>query len=82
MEYRGTISASTAFDYFPYQVDERRQRACWGEILEEIRPDCELWRVICELDRLQAPAEVLLPAVLYVKLRGAHKGDAGNPLFA
>lgn len=59
MEYRGTISASTAFDYFPYQVDERRQRACWGEILEEIRPDCELWRVICELDRLQAPAEVL-----------------------
>lgn len=59
MEYRGTISASTAFDYFPYQVDERRQRACWGEILEEIGPDCELWRVICELDRLQAPAEVL-----------------------
>ena len=40
-------------------MDERRQRACWGEILEEIRPDCELWRVICELDRLQAPAEVL-----------------------
>ena len=24
MEYRGTISASTAFDYFPYQVDELR----------------------------------------------------------
>ncbi len=59
LEYRGTISASTAFDYFPYQVDERWERACWGEILEEIRPDCELWRVICELDRLQAPAEVL-----------------------
>lgn len=59
MEYQGTISASIVFDYFPYQVSERSRKVCWGEILEEIRPECELWRVICELDKLQVSAEVL-----------------------
>ncbi len=59
LEYQGTISTSASFDYFPYQINADQRKACWGEILEEIRPDCELWRVICELDKLQVSAEVL-----------------------
>lgn len=58
-EYQGAISASVIFDYFPYQVSPRQMKECWADILEEIRPDCEQWRVFCELDRLNLSAEVL-----------------------
>lgn len=58
-EYEGVISASTAFDYFPYVLTEAQKRQSWGDILEEICPDCELWRVICELEKLGIGAVAL-----------------------
>lgn len=57
--YQGTISAPTVFDYFPYQVKEEHREQCASEFLEELKPGCEEWRVICELGKLQADAELL-----------------------
>lgn len=58
-EYSGIISASTAFDYFPYQITEREAAASASEFLERIRPSCEEWKVICELGKLDISAEAL-----------------------
>lgn len=58
-EYRGSIKTSTMFDYFPYQISERQMEQCCGEFLEELQPDCEMWRVLCEMEKLKVPAEVL-----------------------
>lgn len=58
-EYQGTISTSTVFDYFPYPVTETQLGKCCSDFLDEIRPDCELWRVICELDKLHLEADIL-----------------------
>lgn len=58
-EYTGSISTSTVFDYFPYKVEEAWLAECAAEFLEEWKADCELWRVICELDKLDTDAEIL-----------------------
>lgn len=58
-EYQGVISTSTVFDYFPYQITEGQMAECCGDFLEELRPGCELWRVICELEQLHLEADVL-----------------------
>lgn len=57
--YQGTIRSSTMFDYFPYPVTDRQMKECFADFLEELRPDCELWRVLCELEKLKVAAEVL-----------------------
>lgn len=58
-EYRGSISTSTVFDYFPYQLTEEQMKSPAIEFCEEIKPGCEQWRIICELEKLQLDAEVL-----------------------
>ena len=58
-EYQGTISTSTVFDYFPYQITDQQMKKCCGNFLDEIRPGCEFWRVICELDKLHLEADIL-----------------------
>lgn len=58
-EYKGSISTSTVFDYFPYEIRPEYLTRCAGEFLEELKPSCELWKVLCELDQLQVDAEVL-----------------------
>lgn len=58
-EYRGCISTSTVFDYFPYRISEAQMEQCGAEFLEELKPGCESWKVICELDKLNVDAEVL-----------------------
>lgn len=58
-EYAGTISSSTVFDYFPYQVSERQLQLSMAEFMEELKPGCEQWRVICELAGLEEDAEIL-----------------------
>ena len=58
-EYQGSIQASTAFDYFPYGLSNEQMKECMGEILEDVKPDCELWRVIMELEKMKMDAEVL-----------------------
>lgn len=58
-EYQGTISTSVVFDYFPYCISAENLKQCSADFLEELKPGCELWRVICELDKLGVDAEVL-----------------------
>ena len=58
-EYRGSIQASTAFDYFPYQVGKEQLTRCMSDFLEELAPDCEEWRVIMELEKMKMSAELL-----------------------
>ena len=57
--YQGSISASAAFDYFPYAVTETQRKLPASAFLDEIKTDCEEWRVICELAQLGEDAEIL-----------------------
>lgn len=58
-EYEGTITTSVTFDYFPYQISSTQAEACAVDFYEELKPGCEFWRVLCELDKLNADAEIL-----------------------
>lgn len=58
-EYQGTISASAAFDYFPYSVEGTAGKEYSAELMESWKKDCELWRVLRELEELQISAETL-----------------------
>ena len=58
-EYKGSISTSTVFDYFPYRITTQQQKQCAAEFVEELKLNCELWRVLCELEKLSVDAEVL-----------------------
>lgn len=57
--YEGSISASTAFDYFPYAVTEVQKKLPASAFLEELKSGCAEWRVICELTQLNEDAEIL-----------------------
>ena len=49
-EYRGSISASVEFSYFPYHVADSSVLAM--DAVEEMYPDYEYWRVAREMDKL------------------------------
>lgn len=55
-EYRGSIRASVIFDYFPFEVSDKSKNTI--DIVEEIDPDYEFWKICRELTYLQADAEV------------------------
>lgn len=57
--YQGTISTSTVFDYFPYNISEENMLKSCSEFFEELKHGCELWKVICELENLELSAQVL-----------------------
>lgn len=56
-EYRGSITASVEFDYFPFPVSDRTKDAI--SIIEEINPECEFWKICRELTLLHVEADVL-----------------------
>lgn len=58
-EYKGSITGGARFDYFPYQISKEDYKECAGDFLEKLKPNCELWKVLCELDKLSVDAEVL-----------------------
>lgn len=58
-EYSGSISTNAAFDYFPYHVKPEDMERLAIEFVEEWKPGCEQWRILCELDKLEADGEVL-----------------------
>lgn len=55
-EYIGNIKSSVKFDYFPFKIKDKEKDTL--EILEEINPDYEFWKVCRELDYLKVDAEV------------------------
>ena len=56
-EYRGSISASVAFSYFPYHVADPSVLAI--DAVEQMHPDYEYWRVAREMAKLALEDEVL-----------------------
>lgn len=58
-DYRGSISTSAVFDYFPYTVAKEQEQLPAAELFEQLRPDFELWRVLCELEQLALEPECL-----------------------
>lgn len=56
-EYRGSISASVDFSYFPYTVPNGSVMAL--EAVEQMHPDYEYWRVAKEMAALELNEEVL-----------------------
>lgn len=57
--YEGSISSTAVFDYFPYHVTEEQMHRNTIELLEELQPDYEFWKVLRELDLLKTDQEVL-----------------------
>ena len=56
-DYQGHISASVGFSYFPYAVSDPERMAL--ELVEEMDPDYEYWRLVREMNALQLEDEVL-----------------------
>ena len=56
-EYRGSISASVGFSYFPFSVADLRALAI--DAVEAMDPDYEYWRVAREMAKLQLDESVL-----------------------
>lgn len=56
-EYKGKITASETFDYFPFEVTDMSQNTI--DVIERIYPEYELWKVCRELSLLQVDEEAL-----------------------
>lgn len=57
--YTGTITTQAVFDYFPYELTQEQFQMPAAEFMEDIKSQCELWRVICELEQLSVNSEIL-----------------------
>ncbi|MBQ8965998.1 ribosomal protection-like ABC-F family protein [Ruminococcus sp.] len=57
--YKGTIESSARFEYFPYPVKDEHLAMNAADILDELKPSTESWRVICELSLLGEEADIL-----------------------
>lgn len=55
-EYRGTISSREVFDYFPYIVSDKQKDTI--EVIEEVDPDYEFWKVCREMNLLEVDSDV------------------------
>lgn len=56
-EYRGSITASVAFSYFPYEVSDRSLFAI--DVVEEIYPEYQYWQLQREMNALLLSEDVL-----------------------
>lgn len=57
--FHGSIQAATKFDYFPYEITEQQWELTIADFAEDLKPGCELWRVLWELEKLSESAEIL-----------------------
>lgn len=57
LAYKGSISASVDFEYFPYPVFDESELS--REVVESIIPNVEDWRLLRELNLLRVDNEVL-----------------------
>lgn len=56
-EYSGTISASVAFEYFPYEVPDPEQLT--QDVLEAVHPGLMQWQLLREFSKLAVSDDVL-----------------------
>lgn len=57
--YKGSISTSALFDYFPYEITQEQLQLPAADFMDHLKSWCELWRVICELNLLGEGADIL-----------------------
>ncbi len=55
-EYKGSISSSVEFDYFPFEIRDVNKNTI--DVIEEIYPDYEFWKICRELNFLNVDAEI------------------------
>lgn len=55
--YRGSISASVRFSYFPYEIPDKTHLAI--DMVEEIYPDYQYWQLTKEMNLLQLEEDAL-----------------------
>lgn len=55
-EYKGSINTSVVFDYFPFEIRDKSINTI--DVIEEIYPDYEFWKICRELNFLKVDAEV------------------------
>ena len=55
--YRGSISASVRFSYFPYEIPDKTHLAI--DVVEEIYPDYQYWQLAKEMTLLQLEEDAL-----------------------
>ncbi|MBQ9886352.1 MAG: ABC-F type ribosomal protection protein [Lachnospiraceae bacterium] len=55
-EYKGSISASVHFDYFPYEVNDKSRAVI--DVLEDIYPEYEFWKVCREVSLLEVNDDI------------------------
>ena len=58
-EYRGSISAGTRFDYFPYTVSENDLARCAAELATTWKPYVQLWQVLIQMSQIRMDPECL-----------------------
>lgn len=56
-EYRGSIASSEQFDYFPFEVTDKSKDTM--DIVEELYPEYEFWKICRELSLMEVEADVL-----------------------
>jgi len=56
-EYRGTISSSVDFEYFPFVVDDPSQNTL--DIVSSVAPDALLWQIQREISKLEVGEDTL-----------------------
>lgn len=56
-QYRGSIAAPVEFEYFPFPVEDMTRPAI--EIVEDIDPGYEQWRLLKELNHMEMDQELL-----------------------
>lgn len=56
---QGTLTISVPVSYFPYSITSEQMQNPAAEFAYELRNNCELWRVICELSELHEDADIL-----------------------
>lgn len=55
-EYRGSITTSEVFDYFPFPITDPERNTI--DIVEEMYPDYEFWKICRELTLLQVDTDI------------------------
>lgn len=58
-EYEGSIRSPEMFDYFPYSVIQPQAKKHTIDVIEELHPDYELWKICRELELLKTEADIL-----------------------
>lgn len=66
-EYKGSISTSVVFDYFPFKIKDKSRNTI--DIIEEIYPDYEFWKICREINLLEVDMETRKILMEYLKIK-------------